>query len=154
MWLYISLIILCGVVAVQYTLTTNSYDNSGRVRFVKGIPDFDKGSVVTINFCSDQIIVNDNYIIPLERVKRATSFKVRQVTLEGKDIKDKKDLRRRLFKLWGAKKNLNFLSVEFINNQGHECNGLFVSDSYPYIKEFADTVNKKIGFPVKGQIIT
>lgn len=154
MWIYILLIVLWGLVVVQYTLIRNSHDTTCSIRYVKGIPDLDKGSVVTIDLCSDQIIIDDNLIIPLERVKRATSFKVRQVTLEGKNIKDKKDLRSHLLNLWRAKKNLSFLSVEFINNQGHECNGLFVSDSYPYMQEFADTVNEKIGLAVKGQIIT
>ena len=154
MWLYIILIVLWGLVVVQYTLLASSHDTAGCIRYFKGIPDLDKGSVVTINLCSDQIVINDNLMIPLEKVKRATFFKVRQVTLEGENIKNKKDLRRRLFKPWGAKKDLSFLSVEFINNQGHECNGLFVSDSYSDMKEFADTVNKNIGFAAKGQIIT
>lgn len=113
------------------------------IKLVNGIPDIKDGSTVSLYLCNDRIAIDDNFFIPLNRVIEASAFRVRGVTLKENTLIGK-TLAFCFCGLFGTQKT-NFLSIEYIDLSGQQCNGLFITGDKP-AKFFVDTINKKINF--------
>jgi hypothetical protein len=45
-------------------------NHTNNIRFVKGLPDFQEGAIVTIDLYNDKITVNDNQEITLDNLRK------------------------------------------------------------------------------------
>ncbi len=96
----------------------------------------------------------------LENIRQATTFKVKQVLLSSQSDIKKAILDWLLPKRLGIlircimnTKTLTFLSVEFVDQQGQECNGMFFSDNHQNINRLAEDINRQTDIVLKGHIL-
>lgn len=127
-----------------------------QIKLVKGISDIAEGTKVSIFLYNDKISISDKVDIPINRVKGATTFRVRGVTMKGKSVFNKaaffglmyRPLRAVTGYLSGfvsgiVAQKINLLSIEYLNKQGQQCKGLFITGNLP-VKFFADAINKQV----------
>lgn len=123
-----------------------------RVWYVRGVPELSKGSKVNISLYSDRISINDDVIIPLDKIMLVKDFKINELRMTDSLWISKVQLGSNwLVRIWAliyCLRNINvrhFLSIEFLNDKGQECKGLFVSGGRPATKTFVEVVNRQIG---------
>ena len=129
------------------------------MKFVKGIPDLQEGQNVGLYLYKDKITLDDNQIIPLERIKKAVVFTEKELKLKDKSVIGRAALGGLLLGPLGAvvggvsgvgdkkkEKTLIFLSVEYTDKDGENSKLVFLAgDGAIGLNGFASRVNKMVG---------
>jgi len=129
------------------------------MKFVKGIPDLQEGQGVVLYLYREKVSINDNQIIPLERINKVVVFTEKELKMKDKSVVGRAALGGLLLGPLGAviggisgagdkKKNntLTFLSIEYKNKDGENSKLVFLaSDTTMGLNGFANEINKMIG---------
>lgn len=134
------------------------YFPSYEAKYLRGIPEIDEGSKVSIAFHNDMLCINDNVLIPLNSIKSTENFRVQQVNYDrefSNNIINKtyyRFYRYRIFNIFFSLlnqifnclsvKKLNFMSIEYMDSTGSPSKGLFLADDRE-IKRITSLINKR-----------
>lgn len=125
-----------------------------QAKYLNGIPEITQGVKVSITLNNYSLCINENYLIPINRIRSVENCKVHQVRWGSKTIGKIyfRFYRNRLFNIIFGLLNqiinclsvqkVNLMSIEYLNCEGYQCKGLFLAYNRD-IKSLTTLINKR-----------